>query len=71
MKIRDFIPVPSIPLQSAVLCESCHQITASRHSTCDLCGSEALMSLPNLLSYKISPQDAAFFKEVGVVIEKR
>ena len=41
--------VESIPLSRAVLCESCHTITAATNGHCPICESQALVNLEKLL----------------------
>ena len=39
----------AVPLDRAVLCEDCRQITAAQNGHCPVCGSAALASLANFL----------------------
>jgi hypothetical protein len=60
--------VVSIPLRESVLCASCDSITPSKHSTCQVCGSSALLSLAKALQPRVmqplTPQEAEFVDRV-------
>lgn len=48
MKVKRKYP-ESVPLVEAMLCEDCKEITASKKSTCAICGSTAIWPLTALL----------------------
>lgn len=45
----------SIPLEQAIYCESCGQVSNSAWNRCGLCGSENIVSLAPLFSHPPDP----------------
>ncbi len=53
--IREERGLVSIPVQKAVYCESCEQVSNSACCRCGLCGSEAIVELLGLFSEPYQP----------------
>lgn len=50
-------PIEAVPLEKAVLCEDCRQITAATNGHCQMCGSTALMNLAKVLQRDAKPPE--------------
>ena len=62
----------AVPLQKAVLCVNCNNISDSPHDTCAVCGSRSLLNLSSILDRSAElavPRAAALSAEASAVVQ--
>ena len=67
--IREERGLVSIPVQRAVYCENCEQISNSAWRRCGRCGSEAIVELLNLFREPFPPDPPTRATEIAVFRE--